>query len=1056
MAYKKPIHGVQTNHEVKPSTEFRDIRTLSEKLKGYAEAPGSALMLSAVLIGSIIMFPNFAEILFLIGFFSLRWMGKQEIHLPFRMPKTSGALDHSDPVPGDEAKSSIANGISFLGNDLATKKELWFKSDDLRTHLLVFGSTGAGKALRASERILTPSGWRPLNKLVEGDIIFTSKGGIQRIEGIYPQGEKNLFELTMDDGRTLTACGEHLWEVVDENGIPKVISTLEVMEEIKTGTLQLPLPCPMELEPYKGSIMDVAVTLTRRLRVGESLPQATYGSIQQRESLFKVFSREFSSISDKTKTIFQFNNYSSALWVAELSRSLGYWAKPEKTEKGATVTVLTNKQGGAVVSVIDLQRSEECICIEVSDPSGLFIAGSHVVTHNTETLISFAFNSLVHASGFIYVDGKGDNTLFAKIYSICRSMGRDTDLLCINYMTGGQDIFGPKENKLSNTMNPFSKGSGSGLTELLVGLMDDGGGDSGMWKGRAITLISGLMFALVYMRENENFLLDVDQIRDYMILENIEKLAKRRELPTNVLASLRAYLKSLPGYQADVSANPNGKQSDTVYDQHGFLQMQFTRILGSLSDTYGYIFRTNLGEVDFQDVVLQRRIMVVLLPALEKSQDELGNLGKIILASLKQMMAVGLGDRLEGDFADVISNKPTNSKAPFTCILDEYGYYVVKGAAVMPAQARSLGFTMVFAGQDYPAFKKGGNQEEAVSTIGNCNIKIFMKVEDPTDTFELFTKSIGEAVVSKTSGFSYEQGLINQTYMDQRNVSLSKINRGDSRDLKNQLPGEAHILFKDTVVRAKMFYVNPQDAKSLRLNHFLRVAPPKLSAMEALDSKTKDLTERLNNTEVLNDWVKGLTLNPRLKVATQAMINALKESGDVDLSIQTSIGAAYKMSYASLDSMSKEVQQAAETPKAPTINLFSSKLNEKSSTEEEDDDYANPEEEEQEEEEENSDEGDSSDASDDNEDEHGPHNPHGEYTDDKTFINRTNTLKSLFDMGKELGKSKEEALSSAKQVIQEFEKVTDYPNPDNTLSQPNPDAIIGIIQEIGSGINDSK
>ena len=43
---------------------------------------------------------------------------------------------------------------------------------------------------------------------------------------------------------------------------------------------------------------------------------------------------------------------------------------------------------------------------------------------------------------------------------------------------------------------------------------------------------------------------------------------------------------------------------------------------------------------------------------------------------------------------------------PYICILDEYGYYAVKGFAVVPAQARSLGFSVIFAGQDLPAFPK--------------------------------------------------------------------------------------------------------------------------------------------------------------------------------------------------------------------------------------------------------------------------------------------------------------------------------------------------------------
>lgn len=85
-----------------------------------------------------------------------------------------------------------------------------------------------------------------------------------------------------------------------------------------------------------------------------------------------------------------------------------------------------------------------------------------------------------------------------------------------------------------------------------------------------------------------------------------------------------------------------------TYLQHGYLQNQFNRMFGQLADVYGHIFRVRYGEIDLSDVVLQRRILVAMLPALEKSPDELASLGKLLIASLKTMLAVGLGARLEG------------------------------------------------------------------------------------------------------------------------------------------------------------------------------------------------------------------------------------------------------------------------------------------------------------------------------------------------------------------------------------------------------------------------
>ncbi|HYF98139.1 MAG TPA: TraM recognition domain-containing protein, partial [Coxiellaceae bacterium] len=249
------------------------------------------------------------------------------------------------------------------------------------------------------------------------------------------------------------------------------------------------------------------------------------------------------------------------------------------------------------------------------------------------------------------------------------------------------------------------------------------------------------------------------------------------------------------------------------------------RVFTSLADTYGHIMRTKLAEVDLKDVVLNRRILVVLLPALEKSPEELSNLGKVIIASLKAMMAAGLGEDVEGNFADLIESKPTNSKTPFLCILDEYGYYAVKGFAVVPAQARSLGFSVIFAGQDLPAFQKA-SKEEAASIGANTNIKICMKLEDPIDTWDFFMKSAGESYVTHVDSFQVDSGSVIGNYADSKGAKLEKRSRIDLLDLKEQREGEAHILFKSKIVRAKMFYANPKTVKVLRLNHYLKVDMP--------------------------------------------------------------------------------------------------------------------------------------------------------------------------------------------------------------------------------------
>jgi intracellular multiplication protein IcmO len=414
------------------------------------------------------------------------------------------------------------------------------------------------------------------------------------------------------------------------------------------------------------------------------------------------------------------------------------------------------------------------------------------------------------------------------------------------------------------------------------------------------------MMTLTHLRDTGQMRLGVSQIRDYLTLEKVQELAARKDLPARLIDSLQGYLKSLPGYDE----NPkDGKQGEITTEQHGYLQMQFTRVMSSLADDYGYIFNTTRGEVDFLDVVLNNRILAVLLPSLEKSPEELGNLGKIIVASLKSMMATGLGDRIEGAIAETIHAKATHSPAPFLVILDEYGYYVVPGAAVMPAQARSLNFSMVFAGQDFPSFKKNNNKEEAEATAANCNVYVFMKLRDTTDTAELFSKAVGKARVARISGYSRNTAGIGNSYFDNQNASVQEEERGNLLDLSDQLQGQAHVIFKSAVVRAQMFYAAPPEPKHMRLNHFLRVESPTSAEMASFTKKVDGLRDSLSQTEQLDSWATGMPLPQSLMVADATLTHFLEKKTDPVKAALAALIAAHRLPYANMEAFGQASQK---------------------------------------------------------------------------------------------------------------------------------------------------
>jgi len=448
----------------------------------------------------------------------------------------------------------------------------------------------------------------------------------------------------------------------------------------------------------------------------------------------------------------------------------------------------------------------------------------------TEGLKSLVTNAMCWGSGFVYVDGKADTDLWSSLSSLCRRFGRDDDLLVVNFMTGNSDA-----RATSNTMNPFSSGSAAYLCNMLESLMPEAGGDNAMWKERAVALLRTVMPAMTFMRDEMDIPMSISTIRDSIGFREIVKLSRNEGLPDKIIKGLKDYLNELPGYvdgafDDDGNEKPMGPdvpQSDAQVpmQQHGYLTMQFTRSLQSLADDYSYIFEVPAADVDMVDVVLNRRILVVLLPALEKSGDETANLGKIIASTLKGMMGTTLGATVEGESSKVIENKPTNSSTPFMTIFDEVGYYVTDGMAVMAAQARSLGFSLVYAAQDLSALEKRV-KEEARSITANCNIKIFGKLSDPGSTKKFFEDTLGKFIATRVSGYTLNPGSITGAFETQNQASIEfveKIDYGSAQEFKE---GQIALAYSNVVDEGQMFYCALPKAKAMRVQKMIGLNKP--------------------------------------------------------------------------------------------------------------------------------------------------------------------------------------------------------------------------------------
>lgn len=152
--------------------------------------------------------------------------------------------------------------------------------------------------------------------------------------------------------------------------------------------------------------------------------------------------------------------------------------------------------------------------------------------------------------------------------------------------------------------------------------------------------------------------------------------------------------------------------------------------------------------------------------------------------------------------------------------------------AIMAAQGRSLGFSLVFATQDIPAMMRE-NDKEAKSIIANTTTKIFMRVEELEATAKLAIDSGGKGLKAQTSGFSGKSGEFNMSYLDGMEAKIETVDRISALDLRALGVGEAYVTWHDQYFKVKTFHAFPEGEfgkdlpkLELRVNHFIAVARP--------------------------------------------------------------------------------------------------------------------------------------------------------------------------------------------------------------------------------------
>ncbi|MFM9443449.1 helicase-related protein [Streptomyces acidiscabies] len=317
--------------------------------------------------------------------------------------------------------------------------------DDLATshpmHRLLQGEVGSGKAQPLDSLVLTPAGFRPMGDIRRGDEVVVPAGEIAVVDGVFPQGERDVWRIVLSDGSAVECDDEHLWIVGTSRARhrgqePEVMTTREIREDLfkADGSAKWYIPAatpvdlggdaPLPMDPYLFGLLLGDGSFRPDLEAaspGKFVPEEFKNtSVKNRLALLQgLLDTDGTVHHDGCEVSFRSVSRRLAEDVAWLVRSLGGRARviPEKAAFNVPVALPdefppfrlsrkaqrtrprpkddTFRRGIRAVEHVGRAPVQ---CISVAHPSHAYVTDHFTVTHNTMVALR-AMLAVVDAGG---------------------------------------------------------------------------------------------------------------------------------------------------------------------------------------------------------------------------------------------------------------------------------------------------------------------------------------------------------------------------------------------------------------------------------------------------------------------------------------------------------------------------------------------------------------------------------------------------------------------------------------------------------------------------------
>ena len=264
--------------------------------------------------------------------------------------------------------------------------------------ILLDAEPGTGKAQPLNCKVYTINGFRSIGTLKVGDTIIAPDGSFDKVLGVYKQGKKDTYKVTLVDGRTTKCCLEHLWKVKVENE-EFITETKDIIEMMEKGLdVYIPLISGFRNNVNERIEEDFGIKLGLHLRKRKSflgfetnfkkLPKAEYYSLKTKLDIFSNATGEDIDLGDDF-TIPIRNDTKEVKYIKKMIFSIGASVESETIGDVVFITARFTDRWVKIKS-INYNDNSECVCIRVGNKDSLYITDNFIVTHNTFSSLALA------------------------------------------------------------------------------------------------------------------------------------------------------------------------------------------------------------------------------------------------------------------------------------------------------------------------------------------------------------------------------------------------------------------------------------------------------------------------------------------------------------------------------------------------------------------------------------------------------------------------------------------------------------------------------------------